>query len=134
MALTKIQKRFAMFLGGCIPVRLLAVWLAYYLAHRDNTIGLKWLACLAITPVVGWVIIITFGLRKSGPETQSSPIWWNFMRPIHIILYVIFIYLAFSNNEEYQLTAWIPLLVDVLLGLIAFLWYHTKEGNIYRLI
>lgn len=134
MALTKIQKRFVMFLGGCIPVRLFACWLAYYLARRNTTTGLKVLVALASLPLLGWAIIITFGLRKSGPETQGSAIWWNFMRPIHMILYAIFIYLAFSNKEENQKRAWLPLLVDACLGLVAFFWYHGTQGNFNKLI
>jgi hypothetical protein len=130
MALTAIQKRFAMFLGGCIPVRLLAVWLAYYLARRNTITGLKVLAGLAILPLLGWLVILVFGLRKTGVETQGSPIWWNFMRPIHMLLYATFIGLALSNNEKYQKKSWIPLLVDAIIGLLAFLWYHHSQGNI----
>jgi hypothetical protein len=132
MALTSIQKRFAMFLGGCIPVRIFASWLSYYLARRNSTTGLKILAGLAIFPLIGWAVILAFGLRKTGAETQGAPIWWNFMRPIHMILYVIFIYLALSNKEKKEKSAWIPLLLDALLGLIAFLWYHTNQGNISK--
>lgn len=133
MLLTAIQKRFAMFLGGCIPVRLLAAWLAYYLA-RNNLIGLCWLAGLAVLPVIGWLVILVFGLRKTGGETQGSPIWWNFMRPIHMLLYATFIGLVFSNNDEYQRKAWIVLLLDVVIGLIAFLWHHYSQGNFKKLL
>lgn len=129
MTLSSIQKRFAMFLGGCIPVRLFASWLSYYLS-RNNLTGLKILGGLAVFPLIGWAVILAFGLRKSGAETQGAPIWWNFMRPIHMILYTIFIYLVFSNNDEYQKHAWIILLVDALLGLLVFLWYHINQGNI----
>ena len=132
MPLTKIQKRFAMFLGGCIPVRVFASWLAYYLARRNTTTGLKVLGALATLPLLGWAVILAFGLRKTGVETQGSPIWWNFMRPIHMILYATFIYLALSNKEKKIKSAWIPLLVDTLLGLIAFLWFHTNQGNISK--
>jgi hypothetical protein len=130
MALTEIQKRFGMFLGGCIPTRLFATWLAYYLARRNTKTGLKILAGLAIAPVIGWAVILIFGLRKTGRETQGSPIWWNFMRPIHMTMYILFIGLVFSNNEKYQKHAWIALLIDAILGLMAFLWYHHSQGNI----
>ena len=132
MALSSIQKRFIMFLGGCITVRLFATWLSYYLA-RNYQKGLKVLAGLAIFPLIGWATILVFGLRKSGPETQGAPIWWNFMRPIHMLLYATFIYLAFSNNQKNKKQSWIPLLLDVLLGLTAFLWYHKKQGNFKKL-
>jgi hypothetical protein len=133
MVLSPIQKRFIMFLLGCIPVRLFASWLAYYLS-RNYKKGLKVLAGLAVLPVLGWLIIILFGLRKSGPETQGNPIWWNFMRPIHMLLYIIFIYLALSNKEKLQKKAWILLLIDALIGLIAFIIYHYIKGNFKKLI
>ena len=128
--LTAIQKRFAMFLGGCVPVRLFAAWLAYYLARRNTTTGLKVLAGLAIAAVIGWAVILIFGLRKTGAETQGAPIWWNFMRPIHMFMYCLFIGLVFSNNTKYQKNAWIVLLLDVIIGLLAFLWHHLKQDNI----
>ena len=130
--LTPIQKRFAMFLGGCIPVRLLLAFAAYYLS-RNNTNGLRWLAGLAVLPVIGWAIIMVFGLRKTGAETQGAPIWWNFMRPIHMLLYTIFIYLALSKDTNKQKWAWIALVCDAVIGLIAFLWHHSQQGSFHKL-
>lgn len=130
--LSSIQKRFAMFLGGCIPVRLLAAWIAYYLS-RNNTNGLQWLAGLAVLPVIGWAVILIFGLRKTGAETQGAPIWWNFMRPIHMLLYAIFIYLALSKDTNKQKLAWIALVCDAVIGLIAFLWHHYQQGSFHKL-
>lgn len=132
MPLTPIQKRFAMFLGGCITVRLLAAWVAYYLS-RNNLNGLRWLAGLAVLPVIGWAVILTFGLRKTGTETQGATIWWNFMRPIHMLLYTIFIYLALSKDLALQKRAWIVLVCDAVIGLLAFLWHHSQQGSFRKL-
>lgn len=130
--LSPIQKRFTLFLGGCIPVRLLAAWVAYYLS-RNNTNGLRLLAGLAVLPVICWAIILIFGLRKTGAETQDAPIWWNFMRPIHMLLYTIFIYLALSKDINKQKQAWIVLVCDAVIGLIAFLWHHSQQGSFRKL-
>ena len=130
--LTPIQKRFVMFLGGCIPVRLLFAFAAYYLS-RNNTVGLRWLAILAVLPVIGWAVILAFGLRKTGAETQGQPIWWNFMRPIHMLLYAIFIYLALSKDTNKQKLTWIVLVFDAVLGLIAFLYHHSQQGSFHKL-
>jgi len=121
-----------MFLGGCIPVRLLFAFAAYYLS-RNNTVGLRWLAILAVLPVIGWAVILAFGLRKTGAETQGQPIWWNFMRPIHMLLYAIFIYLALSKDTNKQKLTWIVLVFDAVLGLIAFLYHHSQQGSFHKL-
>lgn len=132
MLLTAIQKRFVMFLGGCIPVRLFAAWFAYYLA-RNNLSGLRWLASLAVLPIIGWFVIMVFGLRKTGVETQNAPIWWNFMRPVHMLLYIIFIYLALSKDINKRNNAWIALFCDAIIGLLAFLWYHSRNHSFDKL-
>lgn len=132
MSLTPIQKRFMMFLGGCIPTRLLIAWLAYYLS-RNNIVGLRWLAGIAILPIIGWFVILVFGLRKTGAETQGSPIWWNCMRPIHMLLYTIFVYLALSKDLVLQKRAWIILVCDAVIGLLAFLWHHSHQDSFRKL-
>ena len=124
--MNKMQKRFLGFLGGCVPVRLLFVVIAYHI----STDYLPIMGGLAILPVLGWLSIYFLGLRKSGLETQGQPIWWNTLRPVHALLYGIFIYLAFNQSKE----AWIPLLVDVMMGLTAFLIYHGVERNYSKII
>ncbi len=61
-----IQKRFLLFLGGCIPVRLAMVLLAKYIP----LVYLPWM------------------------ETFGQPIWWRPFRIIHGLFYLIFSLLA----------------------------------------
>lgn len=116
-----IQKRILLFLFGCIGVRFLFVIIAKYI----NTNYLKYLGYLALLPAIGFIYIYLTGSRKSGPETFGDKIWWNNLRPIHAILYLLFAYNAIIGNKQ----AWIYLLADILFGLISFLIYHYIKGD-----
>ena len=111
-----LQKRWAMFLLGCIPSRFL---LAYILSKLSQT-HLKIIGLILLIPVVGFLYIYISGSRKTGPETRGAPIWWNDLRPFHALLYLVSAVMALQGNKM----AYLPLLIDTLFGLIAFLCYH----------
>lgn len=112
-----LQKRQLMFLGFCIPSRLLLAITAKYV----STFYLKIMGFFALIPVIGWIYIYLTGARKTGVETLGQPIWWNTVRPIHAGLYLIFSLYAISGNNN----AYIALMLDVCMGLIIFLKYHN---------
>ena len=119
-----IQKRFALFLIGCIGLRSFLVYIA-------KTVDLKYLQVLgylAIIPAIGFSYIFLTGSRKTGAEVFGDKIWWNNLRPIHAILYTLFAYNAINKNRK----AWIYLLIDVIIGLISFLVYHSMERNLSK--
>ena len=121
-----IQKRILLFLIGCIGTRSLFV----YLAKNASTKYLKWMGYLALLPAIGFFYIYFTGSRKTGAEVFGDKIWWKNLRPIHLILWSFFAYLAINKNHK----AWIVLLIDTLFGLSAFLIYHWSEGNFTKLI
>jgi hypothetical protein len=111
-----IQKRFLLFLIGCIGLRLLLV----YIAKNIDITLLKYMGYLLLLPAIGFIYIYLTGIRKTGAEVFGDKIWWNNLRPIHALLYLLFAYNAINGNRN----AWIFLLIDVLLGLSSFLIYH----------
>jgi len=115
-----LQKRFLLFLVGCIGVRTLFVIIAKYSGKY-----LKYLGYLALLPAIGFIYIYLTGSRKTGSEVFGGKIWWNHLRPVHSILYFLFAYNAIIGNKH----AWIYLLMDVIIGLISFLTYHYVNGN-----
>jgi hypothetical protein len=120
-----MQKRFALFLIGCIGTRLLFVYIA-------KTIGLKYLpylGFLALLPAIGFMYIYITGARKTGAEVFGGKIWWNDLRPIHALFYTMFAIMAIRRNPM----AWIWLLVDVSFGLTSFLIFHSKNGDFSKL-
>ncbi len=120
-----LQKRFLMFLIGCIGVRSLFVIIAKYI----NADYLKYLGYVALLPAIGFMYIYLTGSRKTGAEVFGEKIWWNDLRPIHSILYFLFAYNAIIGNKQ----SWIYLLVDVLFGLISFLTHHYVNGDFVKL-
>ena len=121
-----IQKRFLAFLLLCIPVRIGFV----FIAKKVDIKYLPYLGYLAILPAIGFAYIYIFGKRKTGGETFGQKIWWNNLRPLHSILYFIFVYLALKKSNN----AYIPLLLDVIIGLISFVIYHYSVGSFRKLI
>ena len=108
------KARIPLFLLGCITVRTALVVAAYYAPPHI----LKLMGYLALIPGLSFLIIWALRLRKRGPETFGAPIWWNGMRPVHGILYLVFAYMAILGKPG----AWVPLAVDVSLGFIAWLY------------
>ena len=120
-----IQKRFLLFLIGCIGTRALFV----YVAKNIDVKYLPFLGYLALLPAIGFIYIYLTGSRKTGGEVFGEKIWWNDLRPIHSLIYFLFAYNAIIGNNK----AWIYLLVDVIFGLISFLIFHFKNGDFKKL-
>jgi len=110
------QKRVLAFLLGCIPTRMLLS----YLAYRCPDEYLPYLGYLALLPAIGFTIIYTLGLRRTGAEVFGKSIWWDRLRPVHALLYFSFAYMAIKRLPR----AWMLLLIDALLGLFSFLLFH----------
>ena len=115
MVVTDKMKRMVLFLVGCMGARLALVWLAY--AHP---LYLPYMGALALIPAIGFFTIYFGKLRKTGAEVFGERIWWNDLRPVHGFLYALFAILALQRNTK----AWIVLLVDVAIGLTAFIMHH----------
>jgi len=111
-----LQKRWAMFLGLCIPARFLLAYIASKLSPKH----LKIMGIILTIPIVGWVFIYLTKSRQTGGETLGAPIWWDHLRPIHAALYFIFVLMALRGEKK----AYIPLVIDPVIGLLAFLHQH----------
>ena len=121
----EIQKRMLLFLVGCIGVRLLLVFIAKYSPETiQHLLGL-----VALCISIGFMYFYISGTRKSGPETFGNKIWWNNLRPVHAFLYLLFTIMVFTQMRHY---AWIVLLIDVIIGLTAFIYFHYKNGDFTR--
>lgn len=125
--MNSIQKRFLLFLLGCIPARVLLTYLAYSLPPKYLTI----FGYLLLIPAIGFSYIYLTNSRKTGGETFGSPIWWNSLRPIHAILYVFAAYYAIKNMNK---NAAIVLGIDVTIGLTSFLYYHYTNKSFNKLL
>jgi hypothetical protein len=119
------QKRFLLFLVGCIGIRTLLV----YLAKNANKTYLQYMGYLTLLPAIGFFYLFLTGSRKTGQEVFGDKIWWNDLRPVHGLIYLLFSYNAINGNQN----AWIYLLVDVIIGLISFLGFHYYNNDFTKL-
>ena len=119
------QKRFLLFLVGCIGTRSLLV----YLAKNVNTTNLKYMGYLSLLPAIGFFYLFFTGSRKTGQEVFGDKIWWTNLRPVHGLIYLLFSYNAINGNPN----AWMYLLVDLIIGLISFLGFHYYNNDFIKL-
>ncbi len=120
-----MQKRFLLFLIGCIGLRTFFV----YLAKTASKPFLKILGYLSILPAIGFFYLFLTGSRKTGAEVFGDKIWWTNLRPIHGLLYLLFAYNAINGIHF----AWVFLLIDVIIGLFSFLIFHYMNGDFKKL-
>jgi hypothetical protein len=115
MTLPIIQKRFLLFLLGCIPARFIIAFLA-----KSYPEYLPYFGLISFIIGMGFLIIYVGDYRKTAAEVFGDKIWWNKWRPLHALLFLAFAYFAFNNNKD----AWKLLLVDAVIGLYLFTNYH----------
>ena len=109
-----------LFLFVCIPLRCLLVYIA---KTRPNY--LVFMGIIALIQAIGFMYFHVSGTRPTGIETGGKRIWWDQLRIAHSINYFIFAYLAFFNKK----IAYIPLLIDVIIGITAWLIHYYKENK-----
>jgi hypothetical protein len=119
------QKRFLLFLIGCIGTRSLLV----YLAKIANKTYLQYIGYLCLLPAIGFFYLFLTDSRKTGAEVFGDKIWWTNLRPVHGLMYFLFSYNAINGNQN----AWMYLLVDVIIGLISFLSFHYYNNDFIKL-
>ena len=124
--MNNLQKRFLLFLFGCIGSRSLLV----YIAKNVSTQLLMYMGYLALIPAVGFIYLFFSGSRQTGAEVFGDKIWWNNLRPLHGALYFLFAYNAIIGNKN----AWVYLLIDVVIGLISFLTFHFYNGDFKKVL
>lgn len=116
------------FLTLCIPIRLILVYFVYNLHSRlsGNVVSKSlcqyrlWTLVFLTVIGFGFLTIYHFGLRKTGLETGGRPIWWDQYRPLHGFLFLLSAFLLSRNHS----LAYLPLLLDVILGLLVWTQHY----------
>ena len=109
------NKSIIYFLLGCIPIRIL-------IASIPNIINRNYLfyySFLLFGIAIGFLYLYFNNLRINAFEAGGKT-WWAEYRLIHSMLYLIAAIYAYQMKS----IAWIPLAIDVLLGIILFLNHH----------
>ena len=122
--MNNIQKRFILFLFLCIPLRLFIAYLIYKREHVDL------LKFILLFIGFGFTYIYALDLRKTGGEVFGSKIWWNNLRPLHALNYLLATYMLHKNIKRPEYV----ILFDTIVGFLKFLIYHIKTDNIDQLL
>jgi hypothetical protein len=102
----------------CILVRLLLV----YVAKTINPNKLIYLGYVTLMIALGFIYLYITKSRQKAFEIGGKKIWWNSLRPIHGVIYLIFSIAAING---YNL--WYILLLDVMIGIIAYMIHYKIE-------
>jgi len=121
--MNNLQKRFSLFLIGCMGIRTLFVYIA-----KKYVKYLPYFGYIATLPAIGFAYIYFTNSRKTGMEVFGGKIWWNSLRIIHSILYALFAYNAILKNTY----AWKFLALDVIVGLTGFVMYHSNLIQVFQ--
>lgn len=97
----------------CIIVRLL---FALFTKKYTNN---KIISLITFIMSLSFFILFFFDLRLNAPEANNIT-WWNSLRPIHGVLYLLF-FMYYYKNYDF---AWYFLLADTILGVIFFMSHH----------
>jgi hypothetical protein len=103
----------SIFLLGCIPVRLLLVYLSTVVPGKVLSLPLVLIG-------LGFLFLYLTNGRMNPPESSTGKAWWSHLRIIHACLYLTAALLAFNESRF----VWIPLTIDVVFGLLSFSIYH----------
>ena len=101
-----------LFLLGCIPIRIIIALIPLY-------IDKKWLfyySFILFAMAISFLYLYFTNGRENAFEAGGKT-WWAKYRIIHGLLYLMAAYYAYHQNRN----AWIPLMIDVIFGLILFI-------------
>ena len=118
--LSQEHKRNLLFLVGCLGTRSLMAYAAKYVDKPK----LKIMGYIAIIPALVWLYMYFINPRTTGPEVFGGTIWWNDWRLVHAMTYLLFAIYAIKGEDF----AYIPLVVDVFIGFIAFTMNHSHKN------
>jgi hypothetical protein len=130
--MNSIQIRFLYFLLGCMPARLLLVWVAKN--YTNTSLERSLLSGASLVIGCSFLFLFITGYRSTGPEVMGDVIWWKPLRIVHAIMYLSFAYSLFYDIDLTFTTvggsnSWLILLLDVMVGLVSFLYYHKINSN-----
>jgi hypothetical protein len=102
----------------CLLVRTGLIYFAYLSVKESNPIYRFVFSIIYLTFSVGFLYQFLFKPRQKGAFGQY--IWWDYLRPVHAVLYLYVSYLIYKKNM-----AFIPVLIaDNLMGLTGHVFYH----------
>lgn len=116
------MKRYLLFIFGCIGARTLLTLLS------KNVDLLPYIGFITLFISLGFLYIYTFGSDTADKQLEwlgDKKIWWQHLRLVHGLLYLLFTVLAFSKNSY----SWTVLATDTFLGLVVWILHTFYKIN-----
>jgi len=107
------QKRMLLFTFICIPTRIALAFAAKSVLPKYSKI----VSIIAIFIAIAWIYKYFTHDSKTSRGAYGGKVWWNKMRIVHAVIFIIFAILVIQKNPN----AWLLLLFDVVIGSIATL-------------
>lgn len=114
-------QRSAIFLVGCLGVRLALALSAKYVAPKNDTYRTV-LAGFGLVVGLGMLAHFVLGTRATAPEA-GGVVWWNVLRPVHAALWILYAVYALKGEHS---VAWPMLMADTALGLLSWYTYRVR--------
>lgn len=122
-------RRMLLFIFGCIGLRSLMAYMSYTRGNTKtpllNLTTNQILAIFTLIAGIGFMIIYYGGYRKTAYEAGGK-VWWNKIRHIHGLLYLLFTISVFTNYGLKQ--PWKLLLTDVIIGTLFYVFHKIKPN------
>lgn len=105
-----------LFLGACVPLRLFIAWGS----TKVPKAYMPYFATALLAVSFGFLYLYFIGGRMKAPEAGGET-WWASYRLLIGLLWLAAATYAFQGRMD---MVWIPLVIDVLLGLVLFYKRH----------
>jgi hypothetical protein len=104
-----------LFLFGCVPTRIFISIIPLLIEKKH----LPYYGLILLMPAIGFLLLYFFNLRLNATEAGGKT-WWSNYRLIDGLLYLAAAIYCFQEKA----IAYIPLLIDVVFGLIIFIIHN----------
>ena len=129
--LTNIMNSIFLFMLFCIPIRIILTLLPNYelikkyIPIKNIKIFYQVLGIIFLCISIGFLYLYFTNSRLKAPEAGGLT-WWHNLRLLHGLLYLCASIYILYNINDIQLIKYasIPLLFDVILGLLSFINYR----------
>ena len=109
------MKKISLYFSLCIFIRLLLCYAVY--KYYDSKFNIILIVIYTIFSI-GFTYQYITKYRKKGAFSQN--IWWDFLRPIHVVIYLIVVYnLIYKYKDTYKL-----LLLDTFIGILFHIYFN----------
>lgn len=111
------MNKISLYFGLCVVIRLLLAY-GVYLNYNNNVRLL--FALFYLLSGAGLFYNYITKHRKTGAFSQN--IWWDFLRPLHGIIFIfssVLLYYKYKNT-------YVLLLIDTIIGIYFFMKYRMK--------